>query len=182
MTDGGFAANMSLSPRLKGYPAALRIPSLPNRHSIAVKIFPVLVRLPLCLLLLGAAPVLAEEAECPRGPERVLCLAEQGDRRAQFQTGMDAFSAASTPEEFAQALDWFRRAAEQEYGRAQYMLAMMHWEGWGTARDAEAAYRWLLRAEGNLVMDGARLKPRIERFLMEQQAQETEDGAAGSTN
>ncbi|MCZ6554249.1 MAG: hypothetical protein O7A67_10670 [SAR324 cluster bacterium] len=142
-----------------------------------MKIFPVIVCLPLWLLLLGAAPVPAEEAECPSGAERVLCLAERGSPQAQFQVGMDAFSAASTPEEFARALDWFRRAAEQEYGRAQYMLAMMHWEGWGTARDAEAAYRWLLRAAGNRVMDGAGIKPRIERFLMEQQAQETDDGA-----
>ena len=124
-------------------------------------------------LSIGGGPSMlrAQDAECP-APGRTRCLAEAGNLAAQFNVGMQIFGQGTSPEIHAEALRWFRRAAEGGFGRAQYMLAMMLWEGWGTERDPERASAWIDAAASNGVMDGARLKPRIEAWLAQQSEQQ----------
>ena len=47
------------------------------------------------------------------------------------------------PKDYRQALDWFRKAAEQGDTQAQYFLGVMLRDGIGTERDYEGAYFWL---------------------------------------
>ena len=47
-----------------------------------------------------------------------------------------------TPQNYAEALKWYRLSAEQGYADAQYILGFMYGEGEGTARDYTEAIRW----------------------------------------
>jgi TPR repeat protein len=46
----------------------------------------------------------------------------------------------------AQALKWYRLAAEQEDAPAQYALGTMYRDGLGVKKNAKQARRWLQRA------------------------------------
>ncbi len=46
------------------------------------------------------------------------------------------------PQDFEEALRWFRRAAEQGNGGAQNHLGLMYFEGDGIAKDEIEAYKW----------------------------------------
>jgi uncharacterized protein len=76
--------------------------------------------------------------------------AQAGDPRAQFLLGvlsdnghgpiqLDAFEAAR----------WYRKAADQEYGEAQFALAQAYAFGRGVDSDKDQSLRWLRRAAGN---------------------------------
>ena len=47
---------------------------------------------------------------------------------------------------YAKAVRWYRRAAEQGYAAAQYDLAVMYASGRGVPRNSKEAGRWILRA------------------------------------
>ena len=44
------------------------------------------------------------------------------------------------------AIEWFRKAAEQELPEAQYRLGVLHENGWGVERDAVVAAGWYRQA------------------------------------
>ena len=46
------------------------------------------------------------------------------------------------PQDYEEALRWFRRAAEQGNGGAQNHLGLMYFEGEGIAKDEIEAYKW----------------------------------------
>ena len=50
-----------------------------------------------------------------------------------------------------EAVNWFRRAAEQDYAQAQHNLGAMYGTGQGVKRDYVQAYKWLniCAAKGN---------------------------------
>jgi uncharacterized protein len=47
---------------------------------------------------------------------------------------------------FADALPWCEKAAGQQHPRAQFLLAMMHYNGQGTAKDAARSAGWLTKS------------------------------------
>ena len=50
------------------------------------------------------------------------------------------------PQDYAEAVRWFRRAAEQEHPDAQYYLGLMYDKGRGVPQDYAEAVRWYRRA------------------------------------
>jgi TPR repeat protein len=48
--------------------------------------------------------------------------------------------------DYAEAAKWFRLAAEQGLGKAQYNLGVMYLKGEGVAQDNAEAAKWLLLA------------------------------------
>jgi TPR repeat protein len=48
--------------------------------------------------------------------------------------------------DYAEAMAWFRKAAERGYAPAQYNLGKMYLKGQGVAVDREEARKWLTRA------------------------------------
>jgi TPR repeat protein len=52
---------------------------------------------------------------------------------------------------YAEAMRWYRLAAEQEHTKAQYYLGTMHEIGQGVAKDTAEAIRWyrLATAQGD---------------------------------
>ncbi len=47
------------------------------------------------------------------------------------------------PQDDAEAVRWYRRAAEQGYARAQFNLGFMYSEGQGVLRDYVQAHKWI---------------------------------------
>jgi len=46
------------------------------------------------------------------------------------------------PQDYAETVKWFRKAAEQEFARAQYNLEISYFEGQGVRKDLIEAYAW----------------------------------------
>ena len=50
------------------------------------------------------------------------------------------------PQDYAEAVKWARRAAEQGDDNAQYLLARMYYHGWGVSQNYSEAYVWFAMA------------------------------------
>ena len=67
---------------------------------------------------------------------------------AQFILGGIHVTGVGVPPDVAEAVGWYRRAAEQGHARAQYNLGGMYAEGLGVPQDAAEALAWYRRAQG----------------------------------
>ena len=126
-------------------------------------------RLTFCSLLL-CLPVLActgagTTAGCAEATElaSVRRCAEQGDAQAQFNLGLMYDMGDGVPQDDAEAVRWYRRAAEQDFANAQTLLGakwyrlaaeqgdataqsnlgLMYARGEGVPEDNVLAYMWL---------------------------------------
>jgi len=82
----------------------------------------------------------------PIAPERVAQIeaeARRGDPRQQLALGMLYKVGRGVPRDYAEAVRWFRRAAEQGNGDAQYRLGQMYALGHGVPISMRRAYFWL---------------------------------------
>ena len=70
-------------------------------------------------------------------------LAEQGDTRFNVGLGVMYMQGQGTPQNFDEAVRWFRKAADQGYGLAQSWLAAMYSKGMGVPLDQVLEYKWL---------------------------------------
>lgn len=74
--------------------------------------------------------------------------AEQGNAKAQaslggyYYTGIMGASIGVVKDQ-AEAVKWYRKAAEQGHSEGQRMLAIAHMNGKGVSRDYTEAYAWL---------------------------------------
>jgi uncharacterized protein len=112
------------------------------------------------MLLLGlvsaAAPARAGEideavAAAHRGDyaaalKRLLPLAEKGDARAQFDVGFMHAYGWGFQRNPAEAIAWYRLAADQGLSVAQHFLGLAYVNGEGVRPNDETAARWLGRA------------------------------------
>jgi TPR repeat protein len=70
--------------------------------------------------------------------------AEEGDAEAQFGLGLKF--ANGEAQDYLQAAQWYRKAADQNHSLAQFNLGMMYAQGQGMAPDEGEAVRWIRRA------------------------------------
>lgn len=66
---------------------------------------------------------------------------------AQFLLGDMYFHGRGVPHGYGEALDLYRKAANQGHPVAQYLLGVMHEEGWGVRQNLIEAYTWLTLAQ-----------------------------------
>ena len=69
-------------------------------------------------------------------------LAEQGDADAQNNLGFMYDNGEGVPENYAEAVKWYRLAAEQGLTVAQHNLALMYVRGAGVPENYLTAYVW----------------------------------------
>lgn len=96
-------------------------------------------------LLLGS-PALA--ADCPKPPEGMRCLAENGDGRAMYVLGREAYDEARETGDFSEARMWAERSLEAKFFPAAKMLwKMVHMQvGDGQHKDLVEGHVWLVEA------------------------------------
>lgn len=75
--------------------------------------------------------------------EELLPLAKQGNAAAQYQMGLIYNNGDGVPQNYRDALVWFRRAAERGHVDAQIELGRMFLHGKGVRQDNVMAYVWL---------------------------------------
>jgi TPR repeat protein len=68
------------------------------------------------------------------------------DAKQAFQRGADAAAGRGVPQSDAEAVKWFRIAADQGYAPAENDLGFLYAEGRGVARDDAEAVKWYRRA------------------------------------
>lgn len=73
-----------------------------------------------------------------------IILAQQGNSDAQNQLGIRYFN--GTVQDYAEAMEWFQKAAEQNYADAQYNLGLMYKNGEAGVKDSKLAIKWFLKA------------------------------------
>lgn len=114
-------------------------------------------KLPICALLVLAlsgcatspqpSPKTATGSEVPRLEyEDVLALAEIGNADAQFELGAMYHDGDGAEQDYAQALEWYEKAAKAGNRQAQFNLGLMYKNGEGMAPDLTLARRWFTRS------------------------------------
>ena len=107
----------------------------------------------LVFALLMAAPAWAgDEEDClneallKAAPARAVSVcsrpAEQGNALAQFNLGFMYENGQGMPQDYAEAVKWYRKAADQGDAAAQNNLSLMYAEGQGVAQDYVQANMW----------------------------------------
>ena len=89
------------------------------------------------LAVLGAG-ILAGQTDV----EALRIKAEQGDAVAQTNLGVAYADGEGVPQNYTEALKWYRLAAEQSYARAQNSLGAMYANGQGVPQDYAEALKW----------------------------------------
>src|SRR5215471_16629583 len=91
--------------------------------------------------VLGYAPALRAQPE--RDVERALAaahtLADAGDVVAQLSLGSILYFGAN---DTAEAIDWFRKAANQGYAPAEFQMGQLYDFGFGVTKDDREALAW----------------------------------------
>jgi TPR repeat protein len=71
--------------------------------------------------------------------------ASHGDAEAQFSLGVKCAREGAT-QDYPQAAQWYRKAADQNHSLAQFNLAIMYAAGQGVARDEVQSMGWMQKA------------------------------------
>lgn len=66
-----------------------------------------------------------------------------------YSTGYAYWNGEGLPQDYAKALAWWRRIADQEHANAQCWLGYAYEKGLGIPRDSEIAFTWYVRAAAN---------------------------------
>jgi uncharacterized protein len=77
--------------------------------------------------------------------------AERGDPFGQYFLGLFYWEGKGVPQDYIEAVKWFRKAADQGFPAAQYMLGAIYGLGQGVPLDFVRAHMWLnlSGAQGN---------------------------------
>ncbi|NTV38255.1 MAG: sel1 repeat family protein, partial [Anaerolineales bacterium] len=97
--------------------------------------------------------------------------ADQGHDSAQLNLGTLYYQGKGAPQDYAEALKWYGRAADLGNGRAQYNLGVMYAKGQGVPADLVQAFKWLTLAQERGDKDAAALLAEVsERMTPDQVA------------
>ena len=93
------------------------------------------------------------------------CLAEasQGKAYAQYNLAHLYRTGKAGIQDKTKAVEYYKLAAEQDYGEAQFSLGIMFFQGAGTAVDMEKARYWWIKSESNGI-SSTRVKKAIKRI------------------
>ena len=69
-------------------------------------------------------------------------LAEAGDTNAQYNLGIMYDNGYGVPQDYKEAVKWYRLAAEQGYAKAQTNLGAVYHKGQGVPKDDNEAVKW----------------------------------------
>jgi uncharacterized protein len=78
-------------------------------------------------------------------PHKTRDAAVDGNAEAQFALGL-LLAAGPAPQDYAQALQWYQKAADQNHRLAQFNLGQMFAQGQGMPRSDSMAVMWIRRA------------------------------------
>jgi TPR repeat protein len=68
--------------------------------------------------------------------------AARGEPEAQNNLGVMYANGRGVPQDYAEAVSWFRKAAEQGHASAQHNLGSMYLNGVGVRQNFDQSYAW----------------------------------------
>src|SRR5208283_2323301 len=95
----------------------------------------------LLLVLFGGVQLHAQQADT-NSVESIKADAEKGDARTQYDFGTYYYQGLGVPQDYAEAVKWFRKSADQGNDRAQNGLGVCYYNGQGIAQDYAEAMKW----------------------------------------
>jgi TPR repeat protein len=84
-------------------------------------------------------------------------------------------------QDIAEALKWYRQAAEQGHALAQYNLGMRYKDGKGVAQDPVEAYKWLSLAATRGVQSATEVSEALQQGMTREQIKEAQSRTASFT-
>ena len=93
--------------------------------------------------LTPAAPAASADPEVRRALAAIRQQADQGSTVAQFTLGSILYYSA---DDTAQSIDWFRKAAAQQYPPAEFQMGQLYDFGFGVAQNDGEALSWYRKA------------------------------------
>ena len=91
--------------------------------------------------------LLASNAFAAPDFDETMAEAKQGAAYAQFNLGVMYDNGDGIPENDAEAVKWYRKAADQGHAKAQSNLGVMYYNGDGVPENHVRAYVWLSMAK-----------------------------------
>ncbi len=137
----------------------------------------------LLFLFVGLSPVYAgfEErmADYDRGDyeaafKEIKLLAEQGNTYAQRMLGVMYKEGQGVPQDYTEAVIWFRKSAEQGNATAQSNLGTMYVKGQGVPIDYAMAYKWYNLAAAQGDKDAVKNRSILEKVMTSEQITEAQ--------
>jgi TPR repeat protein len=101
-----------------------------------------------CIIVIMDKSSLRKMFSSPQKPvlEMAPPEADHEDAEVQFHLGLKFASGNGAGLDYVQAVEWYRKAAEQNHFLAQFNLGMMYAYGQGVARDTVQSRMWLGKA------------------------------------
>jgi hypothetical protein len=94
----------------------------------------------------SSSPAPASAAPSPQNIEDTNEQAATGEAETQFHLGTLYETGNGVPQDYTQAIIWYRKAAEQNLAIAQYRLGVLYANGVGVPPDESQAAAWFRRA------------------------------------
>lgn len=99
----------------------------------------------IALLLIFQFPIAAQTVPETYGPE-LIRLAESGNAEAQLNLGWCYENGEGVPQDYIEAVKWYRKAAEKGHPEAQYFLGTCYEQGVGVPQDYAESMKWIKEA------------------------------------
>ncbi len=99
---------------------------------------------------------------------------ETKDAKAQYNLGAMYSNGRDGARDYAEALEWFRKAAQQGDPDAQYNLCVAYRQGNEVSQDSVEAYKWCILAGSK----ASQIRMSMARTLSPKQMAEVEDRVA----
>src|SRR5437016_4624152 len=103
-----------------------------------------------CLAVVCGAAILWRAHQRHALSEKIIAAtrarAAQGDPKAQSKLASIYYYGKGVPQDYAEALRWYRKAADQGYAEAQYSLGTLYYYGKGVPQDYGETARWYRKA------------------------------------
>jgi TPR repeat protein len=81
------------------------------------------------------------------------------------------------PQDYAEAVNWYLKAAEQGNASAQTNLSFMYYNGWGVPQDYSVAHMWSNIANANGNENGAKLRDLVAEGMNPEDISKAQDMA-----
>jgi len=101
------------------------------------------------LILFALLYLLTSVSSAASNFDETKALAEQGNVDAQFDLGYIYGSGQGVPQDYTEAVTWYRKAADQGYAPAQNNIGARYGKGQGVTQDYANAYIWSSLAVGS---------------------------------
>ena len=81
------------------------------------------------------------------------------------------------PQDYQEAVKWYRLSAEQGFAEAQYNLGVMYYNGQGVPQDYVSAHMWFNFSSANGDKDAIKNRKLVETKMTKQQIEKAQEMA-----